>query len=95
MQDSKITFENLIKRAEPLFYSVWIDEATPQECEYWRQYFNQYPNKGDYKTMYEKALKKCVKILYTSWYYETPHRISTPEQFLQIIEQEESEIYNA
>lgn len=84
------TFEELIPRATSLFYKVWIDEGTPQECEFYKEYFTQYPNKGNYTEFYNKALKKAVNILFTSFEYETPERITTPAEFLRIIEQEEA-----
>lgn len=87
-----MTFEELIPRAKKLFYDVWISEATPEECNYYIAYFEQYPNKGNYKDFYEKALKKHVCILFSNWQYETPESYFSPEEFLTAIEREEYEL---
>lgn len=85
-----MSFESLLQRAKPLFYKVWISEATPDECQYWEDYFRQYPNKGNYNDFYNRALKKSVKVLFSNWMYETETTYRTPEEFLQIIEEEEA-----
>lgn len=87
----KLTFESLLKRAKAVFYDAWISEATPEECQYYIDYYKQYPNKGDYKTLYERALKKHVKILFSSWDYETPTCFYTPEELLKEIEAAEND----
>ena len=87
-----ITFESLLDRAKKTdFYKVWIDEATEEECQYYRDYFNKYPNKGSYDEFYESALKKHACILFTSWEYETYTTVHTPEEFLALIEKQEEE----
>ena len=64
-------------------YKVWIDEATQEECDYWKNYFLQYPNKGNYETMYNNALRKHACILDTDWEYETESTYYTIEEFLE------------
>ena len=85
-----MTFEELMKRAEAVFYDLWIDEGTPEECQYYREYFEKYPNKGDYETFYNKVLKKHAHTLSTSWDYEEPEHYATPEELLKAIEDEEA-----
>ena len=85
-----MTFEELMKRAEAVFYDVWIEEGTPEECQYYKDYFQQYPNKGDYETFYNKCLKKHAHTLFTSWDYEEAEHYSTPEELLEAIEREEA-----
>ena len=86
-----MTFEELIPRASRVFYKVWIDEATEEECAWWRDYFERFPNKGSYEAMYKNALSKSVKVLFTSWDYETPLRIDTPKKLLKLIKEKERE----
>jgi len=87
-----MTFEELIPRASKLFYKVWISEGTPEECDYWKAYFELYPNKGNYQDFYNKALKKSAKILFSNWQYEEEETYYTPEEFLTAIEREEYEL---
>ena len=87
-----MTFEELIPEAEGLFYKVWISEGTAEECDFYKGYFEQYPNKGSYQEFYEKALKKRVCILFSSWEYETETTYYTPEDFKQAIEREKYEM---
>ena len=87
-----MTFEELIPEAEGLFYKVWISEGTAEECNFYKGYFEQYPNKGSYQDFYEKALKKHVCILFSSWEYETETTYYTPEDFKQAIERDKYEM---
>ena len=86
-----MTFEELQDRAERVFYSFWIEEGTPEECKYYMEYFQKYPNKGNYTTFYNRCLVKHVKILFSSWDYETPTVIYTPRELLQEIETAEND----
>ena len=88
----ELTFESLITRAEKLFYSVWIEEGTPEECNFYKSYFEQYPNRGNYETFYKKTLKKHAHTLSTSWDYEEPQRYDTPQELLAAIEEAENEM---
>lgn len=85
-----MTFEELQNRAERVFYSFWIEEGTPEECQYYREYFEKYPNRGNYETFYNNVLKKHAHALFTSWDYEEPEHYSTPEELLKAIEDEEA-----
>ena len=89
MNNNILTFESLFSRATPLFYKVWIDEATPEEINYYKEYFRKYPNKGNFTEFYNKVLKKNIKVLFTPWEYETPTSYKTPEEFLQAIQEAE------
>ena len=91
-ESKKLTFEELLPRAKKIFFSVYIREATPEECLYYKEYFKQYPNKGSYKDFYNKALKKAAFIVFTDFYYETPTRCTTPEELLQYITETEEEL---
>ncbi len=86
-----LTFENLLPRAQAVFYDAWISEGTPEECKYYMEYFQKYPNKGNYTTFYNRCLVKHVKILFSSWDYETPTVIYTPRELLQEIETAEND----
>ena len=86
----KLTFESLLPRAQKLFYKAWIDEAKPAEIEWNRQYFEKYPNKGNFQEFYNKCLKKHAHVLQTDWQYEDPEKFDTPEEFLKYIEEEEA-----
>lgn len=77
-----LTLESLLDRAKAVFYDAWITEGTPDECSYYREYFKKYPNRGTYEDFYKKALIKHVNILFSSWDYETPTAIYTPEELL-------------
>ena len=85
-----LTFENLLPRAQAVFHDAWISEGTPEECKYYREYFEKYPNKGDYETFYNRCLKKHACTLLTSWDYEEPEYYATPEELLKAIEDEEA-----
>lgn len=85
-----MTFEELQERAEKFFYSVWIEEGTPEECAFYKSFFENHPNMGNYETFYNKCLKKHAHTLRTSWDYEEPDHYTTPEELLQAIEEEEA-----
>ena len=87
----KLTLESLLGRAKKVFYDVWITEGTPDECEYYKEYFRQYPNKGNYEEFYKRCLAKHAYILFSSWDYETPTAIYTPEELLAEIEAAEND----
>ena len=87
-----MTFEELQERAEKVFYSFWIEEGTPEECDFYKSYFEKYPNRGNYDIFYNKCLKKHAHTLTTSWDYEEPEHYDTPEELLQAIEEQEQEL---
>lgn len=91
-----MTFEELQDRAERVFYSFWIEEGTPEECKFYKDFFDKYPNRGNYETFYKKCLHKHAHTLTSSWDYEEPEHYDTPEDLLQAIEereQEQAELY--
>ena len=84
-----MTFEELQGRAERVFYSFWIEEGTPEECKFYKDFFDKYPNRGNYEAFYKKCLQKHAHTLTSSWDYEEPEHYDTPEDLLQAIEEQE------
>ena len=69
----------LIQEAREYFYKVYVYEMNENEQNYYKEYFRQYPNKGNYEDFYKKCLVPHVTIYPTSWEYEEQYTIYTPE----------------
>ena len=84
-----MTFEELQERAKKVFFFFLFVVGTPEECDFYKSYFEKYPNRGNYDIFYNKCLKKHAHTLTTSWDYEEPEHYDTPEELLQAIEDQE------
>lgn len=92
-----LTFENLLPRAQAVFYDVWIEEPTPEEIAWNKAFFEKYPHKFTKETWPEvvqaAALFKHARSLSSSWDYETAEVYRTPAEFLKAIEEQEKQCY--
>lgn len=90
-RDGVIFPPGLIQEAQKYFHKVFVAEIHDNEKEYYREYFRQYPNKGNYEEFYKKCLVPHVTIYTTSWEYEDPETIYTPEDLRKWIDDRKRE----
>ena len=89
--DGVIFTPSLIYEARKYFHSVEVCEIHDNEKEYYKEYFRQYPNQGKYEDFYRKCLVPHVTIYCTSWEYEDPISIYSPEDLQKWIDDRKKE----
>ena len=73
------TIKTILKEAEKYFYKAWLEEPQPEEIRYYKDYFSQYPNKGNFTDFYNRALSPRIKVYTTSYNY---NRYCDPDIYL-------------